>query len=208
MRRQAVRRVQPAQRVADPEPDDDHQVEAQIPCGLEFEGVDVVEAGSPVEPFEEFYLREFPHLRLLALALVDPGFADDVAQEALLVAYRRWRTVGRLRSPAGYVRGICAHKAVTWTRRRTRERQLLARAGAWRPEPDQPGNGDALEDDVFWAQIRGLPTRQAQCAALHYALDLPVVEVAEVLGCSEGTVKTHLYRARAALAAALDVSEE
>jgi RNA polymerase sigma-70 factor (ECF subfamily) len=44
--------------------------------------------------------------------------------------------------------------------------------------------------------------------ALHYALDLPVADVAEVLGCAEGTVKVHLHRARAALADTLRAAEE
>ena len=50
--------------------------------------------------------------------------------------------------------------------------------------------------------------RQAQATALFYALDLSVIEVAATLGCAEGTVKVHLSRARAELAARLGTTEE
>jgi outer membrane protein assembly factor BamB len=41
--------------------------------------------------------------------------------------------------------------------------------------------------------VRSLPRRQAQVVALHYLGDLPVAEIARVLGCAEGTVKAHLH---------------
>ena len=74
-----------------------------------------------------FYRREFPRLLVLARALVGSAWAEDVAQESLMVAYRRWPTIAALQSPGGYVRGICLHKATTVVRRRTLERQILGR---------------------------------------------------------------------------------
>ena len=56
-----------------------------------------------------------------------------------------------------------------------------------------------------WAEVRRLPRRQAQCLALFYIYGCSVKETAEVIGCSEGTVKTHLARGRAAMAARLDI---
>jgi RNA polymerase sigma-70 factor (ECF subfamily) len=52
--------------------------------------------------------------------------------------------------------------------------------------------------------IRGLPPRQQEAVALHYLLDLTVADTATAMGVDEGTVKTHLSRAREALARALD----
>ncbi|MBA2953755.1 sigma-70 family RNA polymerase sigma factor [Nocardioides sp. MAH-18] len=156
------------------------------------------------EPFDAFYRREFPRLLVLARALVGSAFAEDVAQEALMVAYRRWHTIADLRSPAGYVRGICLHKATSMARRRTLERQLLGRI---LPRTELAAD-DLPEDSArFWEEVRRLPRRQAQTVALHYALDMPVAEIAEVLSCAEGTVKVHLHRARTALAASLDVGK-
>ena len=53
--------------------------------------------------------------------------------------------------------------------------------------------------------MRALPHRQAQTAALRFVYDLPIADIARTLGCSEGTVKQHLSRARRSLAATLDV---
>ena len=58
------------------------------------------------------------------------------------------------------------------------------------------------------AALRRLPARQQEAVALHYLLDLPVTETATVMGCDEGTVKTHLSRARLALERALRLDDD
>ncbi len=65
-----------------------------------------------------------------------------------------------------------------------------------RPEPV----ASALPDDVLWALVRGLPDQQRRAVVLHYVGDLSVADVADAMECSEGSVKTHLSRARAQLA--------
>ena len=54
------------------------------------------------------------------------------------------------------------------------------------------------------AAVAALPTQQRACTVLHYFEGLTDAEIAAVLGVSTGSVKTHLHRARAALAAALE----
>ena len=58
------------------------------------------------------------------------------------------------------------------------------------------------------AALRRLPARQQEAVALHYLLDLPVAETATVMGCDEGTVKTHLSRARLTLERALRLDDD
>jgi RNA polymerase sigma-70 factor (ECF subfamily) len=55
---------------------------------------------------------------------------------------------------------------------------------------------------------RGTPKRQAQVTALTYIEQLTVAEIAAVLACEENTVRTHLRRARVALAERLGVGVE
>src|SRR3954469_10066925 len=103
-----------------------------------------------VESFEDFYRREFPGLLVLARALVGDLSAEDVAQESMVVAYRDWSRISVMRSPVGYVRGICTHKAVSATRRHLAERRAVRRAASGVEAeigqmPDQ--------SDRFWAEV-------------------------------------------------------
>lgn len=156
------------------------------------------------DSFESFYRRQLPQLLVLARALVGPLLAEDVAQEAMLVVYRRWAEVQLLASPEGWARSVCMHKGVSLARRRTVEQRVLRQVGSFRA----PASPHIEEDEKFWTLVRGLPRRQAQVVALHFALDLGVAEIASTLGCAEGTVKVHLSRARAALAEALGLDAE
>jgi DNA-directed RNA polymerase specialized sigma24 family protein len=158
-----------------------------------------------VESFEDFYRREYPRLMVLARVLAGDAAAEDVAQESMLVTYRHWTRIALLESPAGYVRGICAHKAVSVTRRLVAERRALRRVAGRRAVVVEPLASDS---ERFWTEVRRLPRRQAQAAALYYALDLPVAAVAAALGCAEGTVKVHLSRARDELGRRLVTTEE
>jgi len=153
--------------------------------------------------FDDFYRAEFPRLIVLARGLCTPTLAEDVAQEAMLVALRRWRFVARLERPDLWVRRVCINLAVSSFRRRMVELRAVVRlTGRSEPEP----LSDATEE--LWEAVRSLPERQAQAAALRFAHDLPVADIADVLGCTEGTVKQHLSRARHTLGSALGRADE
>jgi RNA polymerase sigma-70 factor (ECF subfamily) len=157
-----------------------------------------------VESFESFYRREMPRLVLLARALSGSAWADDVAQDAMVSAYDRWETVSRYTSPGAWVRQVCANRSLSVLRRRAAEGRALLRLGARRTEAVVLS--ESAEE--FWTEVRRLPRRQAQSVALHYVYDLTVADIAETLGCSTGTVKVHLSRARATLAARLGETDE
>jgi RNA polymerase sigma-70 factor, ECF subfamily len=159
-------------------------------------GLGVVFELEPAPSFDAFYRRELPGLLALARALSGSASADDIAQEAMLVAYRHWDTVSTLDVPAAWVRRVCANRCVSTLRRRAVESRALLRLGSRREA--SPGLSETHEE--FWAEVRRLPRRQAQVIALHYIYDLGVAEVASTLGCAEGTVKVHLFRARSVLA--------
>ena len=126
------------------------------------------------ETFETFYSRELPSLVAFAGALSGSAYADDIAQEAMLAAYRHWDDVSRLDAPVAWVRRVCANRAVSTLRRRAVEARAMIRLGSRRPEPEPlPAQYDAL-----WAEVRELPRRQAQVIALHYIFDLDVVGIA------------------------------
>ena len=150
--------------------------------------------------FERFFRDEYPRLVPMLHAVTgDRQRAEDLAQEALAKAQQDWRT-GRVARPprgvgqAGGPQRLVQRPPAARAGRRLRCGRVgtVADAGA--------GDVPAAADPELWSLVRQLPEQQRWAVALHYVEDRPVAEVAAVLGCSEGTVKTHLSRARATLA--------
>jgi RNA polymerase sigma factor (sigma-70 family) len=154
--------------------------------------------------FDEFYAAELPRLVALARGLAPAHVAEDVAQEAMLVAYRRWREISDLERPDLWVRRTCANLAVSQFRRRMVELRAVSRLAGRRQAPVELSEQSA----DFWDAVQALPRRQAQAAALRFVYEMPIADIATTLGTSEGTVKQHLRRARTALAHSLGVSKE
>lgn len=121
-------------------------------------------------------------------------------QDALVKLLRQAEPIG---SVAAWVTVVASNGARSGLRRRgAGERAVDRIGGAMDPE-------SASGPDVdLQRALAGLPRQQRQAATLYYFLGEPVAEVALALGVSEGTVKTHLSRARAALAASLQIVED
>ncbi len=153
---------------------------------------------SPDPSFTELYEREFPAVfRAAYLMSGDRGVAEEAAQEAFARALARW---GRLRSQP-WAAGWVTTTALNTARRHLRRRRPTMPTNA--PE----GEVDTIRLDVH-AAVRRLPARQQEAVILHYLLDLPVTDTAAAMGCDQGTVKTHLSRARASLVRALSIDDE
>ncbi len=159
-----------------------------------------------LEPFESFYRRERRGMVALAYALSQSRLgAEDLAQEALMAAYRRWDEVGRLEQPAAWVRKVIANSAWSFLRRAKAEVRAVARAAVstrWNPLPQLPDS--SIET---WEEVARLSRRQAQVVALYYVSGMSMLEIAEILDCSKETVNTHLRRARTTLARRLGTEE-
>ena len=154
--------------------------------------------GQAVGAFDEFYASQYRDVLGLAYVLTgDVGLAEDLAQDAFLAAWRSWT---ELDNPAGWIRTVVANKAKSWWRRRAVAARAMRSIAPVLPT-DPP-------DDIagFWETVRTLPRRQAQAVALFYLNDLPVAEIAEILGCEESTARKHLSRGRKNLAARLGVA--
>jgi RNA polymerase sigma-70 factor, ECF subfamily len=130
----------------------------------------------------------------------DRTVAEDATQEAFARALERWP---RLREQP-WVTGWITSTALNAARRLQRRRRWLHRA---EPAPVEAAVGvDTAGAVELWQVVRALPRRQREAVALHYLADLPVAEVARLMGCREGTVKAHLAHARKALRAQLEGS--
>ena len=156
-----------------------------------------------INAFEAFYRREYRSVLGLAVVLSGSRSAgEEIAQDAFTVTYREWGRVGGLDNPGAWVRKVVANRSVSTFRRSMAEAKALLRVG--RPDPAVP----AVEGLEVWDEVRKLPRRQAQVVALTYLNDLPRRAVAEILGCSEETVKTHLERAKRTRAGTLGQEDD
>jgi RNA polymerase sigma-70 factor (ECF subfamily) len=145
------------------------------------------------EGFQSMYEAEFARVfRAVALVCGDRSVAEDATQEAFARALARWP---RLRD-APWAAGWVTTTAINVARRQLRHSPVPPDDPA--PEPDR----EALLD--LKVAIRRLPPRQQEAVVLHYLLDLPVADAASAMRCDQGTVKTHLSRARISLGRSLE----
>jgi RNA polymerase sigma-70 factor, ECF subfamily len=131
-----------------------------------------------VERFDEFYLREYRATVTLAWALSGSCLvAEDLAQEAFMLAWRQWPQIGGYQQPAAGVRRVVANLATHTIRRRLAEARAVVRVAAGRAA-DIPELSAATTE--VWRAVRAVPGRQAQVLALHYLLGCPVSEIATI----------------------------
>lgn len=135
---------------------------------------------------------------IVALVCPDRATAEDAVQDALLVT---WSRADDPDSYTAWVTTVALNRARSASRRLRAEARAVDRLDAWTPSSEE-----TLRADVALALAR-LSLRQRQVTVLRYWLDLDVAAIARVLGISDGTVKTQLSRARAALAPLLDPEE-
>jgi RNA polymerase sigma-70 factor (sigma-E family) len=141
--------------------------------------------------------RDYTRLCRLAFLLTgDHDRAEEIVMEAFVRSLTRWRSV---REPEAYVR----RAVVNLSRNRRRRAFLERRAPSQSERSIDPGEP---ADDV-WTAVRALPPRQRAAVVLRYWDDLDDAAIADVLGCSIGTVKSQLAKARASLARALHTED-
>lgn len=156
--------------------------------------------------FAEFYRRNRSRLIALAYAVSGSrGGAEDLAHDALEVAYRDWDRISALDSPTSWVQRIVVNRSVSAYRRRLAELRTVTRLRGERHTVAFPDVRS--ETEWLWTEVRRLPRRQVQVVALTYVEGLSMVEIGEVLGISKESVNTHLRRARETLGRRIAQSE-
>ena len=127
--------------------------------------------------------------------------AEDLVQEAFVRAAAAGGRFRRVENPEAWLR----RTAINLHRKRWRKMRNFHRI---RPRLEvPPADLPGLDEHLAVIQaLRKLPEAQREAVALHHLADLPVAEIADLLGVPEGTVKSRLMRGREALAALL--SEE
>jgi RNA polymerase sigma-70 factor (sigma-E family) len=137
--------------------------------------------------YDEFVALEQQRLLGLAHALTgDPHDAWDLTQETLVRVAERWR---RIDDPGPYARTVMVRLNVDRVRRVRRERPVEA-------PPDSAVGPTVVGEVDAWlvAALATLSPKQRTALALRYVEDLDTRAIAERMGCSEGTARSHLSR--------------
>jgi RNA polymerase sigma-70 factor (sigma-E family) len=156
---------------------------------------------SPAPDFAQFYAATWPRLLRTTYAVAgDRQRAEDALQTAFAQAYASWGRVSRAQDPLAYVRKMAVNAALAQHRRAFTRREC----GGEPPERAVPPADDAvLARDEVWLAVRALPPRQRAIVVLRYYEDLSERQIADVLRCRPGTVKSQAAAALASLRARL-----
>jgi RNA polymerase sigma factor (sigma-70 family) len=175
------------------------------------------------ESFDAFVrARGEHHLRVAALLTGSAAEAEDLVQSSLVKLFRAWpRLDVATASPDAYLRKIIVNTRRSWWQTRWRRESPAGslagdalgdgtsaggRSGvAGLDGSAATGSADPADGYALGALVRSalaaLPRQQRAVLVLRYLEDLPEAEVASLLGCSVGTVKTHAHRGLRALRA-------
>jgi RNA polymerase sigma-70 factor (sigma-E family) len=152
-----------------------------------------------LDSFDQYVVDRLDRLLRFATALTcDPHLAQDVVQEVLLRAQRKWPHIGAMRGRDSYVHRMIVNEYLSWRRRRAARAVSHAMLDQLGTPTADPATAYA-ERDAMRARIATLPRKQRAALLLRYYEDRTDAEIAEVLGCSAGTVRSHISRALSTL---------
>src|SRR5687768_17030967 len=117
------------------------------------------------EDFRGFFAQHYERLCRLGFLLTgDPAQAEDLAQDALVRTWRRWRLVGKPNNPGTYARKVLVNRHRSLLRR-----ALVEARYRYRDRPTEGSSDEHPEDAiVLWAATRRLPPRQQAVLVLRY----------------------------------------
>jgi RNA polymerase sigma-70 factor (sigma-E family) len=156
--------------------------------------------------FEQYVTESRQRLYRFAVVLSgDTVLAEELLTDVLGRAFERWHQVSAASDSHAYVRRMLVNEFVSWQRRRARtvphaEVTQLADLRASRLGRAAPDPGDVqAERSALLDELSRLPARQRAPIVLRYYEDLGDDDIAAVLGCRIGTVRSAISRGLAAL---------
>jgi RNA polymerase sigma-70 factor (sigma-E family) len=134
---------------------------------------------------------------MLGLHCGDAQVAEELAQDAIAKACERWPKVRRMEFPEAWIWRVALNLATSYFRRKAAERKASRRLQALPVETvADPSSSWAAE---VRRAVASLPPRQRSALVLRYYIDLSIAQTAQIMDCSEGTVKALTHKAEAAL---------
>jgi RNA polymerase sigma-70 factor (sigma-E family) len=160
----------------------------------------------PPEDLSSFCELEYPRLvGTLTLYCGNHAVAEELAQETLIKVCQHWRRVRGLQNPGAWAHHVATNLANSYFRRAASERRVRRRLTQRRWEAhEDPDVGETID---LLRTLRDLPPRQRTVLILRYYVGLSVQEVADQMGCPEGTVKRLTHKTLVALRHTVRVEE-
>lgn len=148
------------------------------------------------DSFEAFYRTSYRRALRLAVVLTGSGpAAEDLVQDVMADAHRRWDRLSTYDDPGAWLRRAILNR----TKSRRRRLVVAARGMLGLIAAREPRIELAPPDWELWHHVAALPPRQAQLVALVHIEDMTVTAAAKLLGIAVTTAQTHLSRATARL---------
>jgi RNA polymerase sigma-70 factor (sigma-E family) len=142
-------------------------------------------------------------VRMSAMLLGDVGSAEEVVQDSFIAVHAAWRGLRDLDKGVHYLRRSVMNRSRSVLRHRAVVDKHMPG-----PEPDMPSAEYAaiarLQRTAVIAALRSLPARQREALVLRFYLDLSEEQVAAAMRISQGAVKSHTARGKAALRGLLE----
>ena len=158
----------------------------------------------PSDPIAGLYHEHYRRLVRLAWLLTrDQGRAEELVQDAFVDLHQRWPRLTDRENAAGYLRVSVVNRS-----RSALRHQKVVHAH----QPDrmldipsaESGALERLQQQQIMALVNGLPSRQREVLILRYYGQLSEAEIAQALGISPGSVKSHSSRGLRALRPAME----
>lgn len=147
-------------------------------------------------PFERFAAQILPRLMRFADVLTGQHqLAEDIVQDVLIRTQQRWERIGSLDAPEAYLRRMIVNDFVSWRRRLARATPTVVLEDLDVVTDGADFATDHAQRDELAARLRTLPPKQRAAIVLRFYVGVPDSEIAAALGCSEGTVRSHISRA-------------
>ena len=164
-------------------------------------GDDIITLGGPerrdtdrdaAAAIEALFHAHYPRLAYTAYSLTgDRDLAEQLAQEAYLRLWRRWRWIADPQAAPAYLQRTVLNLSRETIRRKVIERRALRARGLDRPPETEPDTAEIVE---LRRAIAALPARKRECVVLRFLLGMSEAETASVLGVSVGTVKSQTHK--------------
>ncbi|MGO1056640.1 SigE family RNA polymerase sigma factor [Crossiella sp. CA198] len=141
--------------------------------------------------YTDYVSARLPALRRTAYLLCgDEHRADDVVQATITKLFVHWRRAAAADDLDRYVRAMLVRTFLSEQRLGWAKRIRLVGGSEELPPRAAPAGPDVETRAVVHAALARVAPRARAVLVLRFLLDLPVAEVAELLGCSAGNVKS------------------